>query len=407
MRFIWPTSRGWFVILSSFAWLGVALVNHGIFPFLLACAAAAVTVVSLFAALLSLRGIRVIRATSGDASTGQAVALPLRVVNLSRRRRQDFVIEERVPFIPNRVLRTVVPPLASREDRLVNRRALAMVRGEFELDRVVVRGGDPAGLFRRERRFRCPAKVLVYPGIEPVPDLVLEPHETMHSMTASPISAAGMSQDFYGVREYTPSDGLRFIHWRSSARYGRLMVKEFERNATVSVAVLLDANEALLSGDDEMSNLEYQIRAAASLCHHCAGLYCEFAFASGGDRLHVMPPRPAPEIRHEVFHRLATLRPGRVPLTDAAFSLAPMLPRGTVVFCLSLGASKPLCDALDTLVGSGVEVRWFRADRDVFRRAAKRQATPAPSPAADGRPHLVEGARIRPDMRLEEALQLS
>ncbi|MDX9981165.1 MAG: hypothetical protein RBU25_14155, partial [Lentisphaeria bacterium] len=151
MRFIWPTSRGWFVILSSFAWLGVALVNHGVFPFLLACSTTALTAVSFLAALVSLRGIRIIRATSGDASTGQAVALPLRVVNLSRRRRQEVILEERIPFAPNRILRTVVPPLGSREDRLVNRRALAMVRGEFELDRVVVRGGDPAGLFRRER----------------------------------------------------------------------------------------------------------------------------------------------------------------------------------------------------------------------------------------------------------------
>lgn len=404
MRFIWPTSRGWFVILSSFAWLGVALVNHGVFPFLLACSTAALTAVSFLSALVSLRGIRVIRATSGDASTGQAVALPLRVVNLSRRRRQEVVLEERIPFAPNRILRTVVPPLGSREDRLVNRRVLAMFRGEFELDRVIVRGGDPAGLFRRERRFRCPTKVLVYPGIEPVPDLILEQHETMHSMTASPISAAGMSQDFYGVREYTTSDGLRFIHWRSSARYGRLMVKEFERNATVSVAVLLDANEAFVSGDDEMSNLEYQIRAAASICHHCAGLYCEFAFAAGGDRLQAMSPRPAPEMQHDVLYQLATLRPGRVPLPDVAYALAPLLPPKTVVFCLSLGTSRALCDALDTLVASGLEVRWFCADREVFRRrqAGRRKTRTEAAPDCHG--HLVAAAHIRPDMRLEEAL---
>ena len=189
MRFVWPTSRGWFVALSSFAWLGVALVNHSVFAFLLACGTAALTAVSLLCALLSLRGIRVIRATSGDASTGQVVDLPLRVVNLSWRRRQDIILEERVPFVPGRILRIVVPPLLSHEDRLVRRRALAMVRGEFDLDRVVIRSGDPAGLFARERRFRCPTRVVVYPGLEPVPDLILNRHETMHSMTASPISA--------------------------------------------------------------------------------------------------------------------------------------------------------------------------------------------------------------------------
>lgn len=406
MRFIWPTSRGWFVALSSFAWLGVALVNHGVFPFLLACGTVALTMVSFLCALLSLRRIRVIRATTGDASTGQAVALPLRLVNLSMRRRQDIIIEERVPFVPGRLLRTVVSPLGPREDRLVSRRSLAMVRGEFELDRVVLRSGDPAGLFHRERRFHCPTKVIVYPGVEPVPDLILDQHETMHSMTASPISAAGMSQDFYGVREYTTSDGLRFIHWRSSARYGRLMVKEFERNATVSVAILLDANETFVSGDDEMSNLEYQIRAAASLCHHCAGLYCELAFAAGGDRLLLQAPRPAPEAQHDVLYQLATLRPGRVALPDVAYALARLLPTKTVVFCLSLGVSKPLRDALDSLVASGLEVRWFCAERDTFRVKAKRRVTKAGTDADEGKGHLVAAAQVRPEMRLEEALSV-
>jgi len=404
MRFVWPTSRGWFVALSSFAWLGVALVNHNVFAFLLACGTAALTAVSLLCALLSLRGIRVIRATSGDASTGQVVDLPLRVVNLSRRRRQDIILEERVPFIPGGILRVVVPPLLSREDRLIRRRSLAMVRGEFELDRVVIRSGDPAGLFARERRFRCPTKVVVYPGVEPVPDLILNRHETMHSMTASPISAAGMSQDFYGVREYTPTDGLRFIHWQSSARYGRLMVKEFERNATMSVAVLLDANETFVSGEDEMSNLEYQIRAAASICHHCAGLYCELAFAAGGDRIILQPPRPAPEVQHDILYNLATLKPGRVALPDVAFEMASLLPAGTVVFCLSLSQSRPLQEALETLLASGLEVRWFCAERETFQPKVKRRRATDDGGTPGSR--LIAAAQLHPNMRLEEALFL-
>ena len=310
-----------------------------------------------------------------------------------------------MPFIPGRVLRTVVPPLGSREDRLVSRRALAMVRGEFELDRLVLRSGDPAGLFRRERRFSCPTRIVVYPGFEPVPDLILNQHETMHSMTASPISAAGMSQDFYGVREYTSSDGLRFIHWRSSARYGRLMVKEFERNATMSVALLLDANEAFVSGSDELSNLEYQIRAAASICHHCAGLYCELAFAAGGDRIRLQPPRPSPEIQHDILYDLAALKPGRIALPETAFELARVLPSRTVVFCFTLSQSRPLREALETLVASGLEVRWFCAERETFQAKGKRRR---PAGESDGTAsQLIVPAQLRPDMRLEEALSPS
>ena len=39
----------------------------------------------------------------------------------------------------------------------------------------------------------------------------------------------GIGQDYYGVREYVRGDSLRHIHWRSSARHGQLIVKEYQQ----------------------------------------------------------------------------------------------------------------------------------------------------------------------------------
>jgi uncharacterized protein (DUF58 family) len=405
MLFLWPTTRGWAVALAGVAWVLVAIVNRMMFPFLMGCAALALVAASLVSAALSLWGVRLRRGACGDAACGEAVSLPLSVENRLSRRRQPIVLIEEVPFAADPSVRTVIPPLASREERLVQRRVLALKRGEFALGRIVLRGGDPAGLFRRERALTLPARMVVYPGTEPVPDLILRQSEAHGAVAGSPISAAGMSQDFYGVREYHPTDGLRYIHWKSSARFGHLMVREFERNAVMSVAVMLDAHEHFVSGADPGSNLEYQIRAAASICRHCADLYCSFGFAAAGAVPVVVRPALAAEVCGEVMYALATLRPGPVTLAAAAGELARQLPRNTVVFCFSLAAPRALAEALSVLTEQGMQVRWYCARRDVFGANQGRKGPQAAVPESAARWALAP-TELLPGMGLEEALKL-
>ena len=114
--------------------------------------------------MLSLRGIRVRRAFPGDAATGETVELPLVLTNVLGRRRQAVVLIEKVPFAAEPLLTTVAAPLGALEDRVLQRRALAVMRGEFPLGDVLLRGGDPAGLFCRQRRLELPGNLIVYPG---------------------------------------------------------------------------------------------------------------------------------------------------------------------------------------------------------------------------------------------------
>lgn len=401
-----PTSRGYVVCILGLIWFLVALVHQTLFAFVFACAAVALTIASFLAALLSLHGVRVSRAAVGDAEAGQVVSMPVVVSNRLRRRRQPLVILESCGFAATDPHATVVPSLRGREERVVNRRVLAMKRGEFELDVLTVRSGDPAGLFVRERFFSCPRSMLVMPGVEPLPDLELAPPSGMMATDGNPVSASGASQEFFGIREYNPTDGMRHIHWRASARFGKLMVREFERNAVMSVAVLLDAFEDDVSGPEHWSNLEYQIRAAASICSHVAGLYCNLAFAAGGEKVVLIPPRPACEIEKEVLYTLATLETGHVRLADAALMLGDSLPRGTSVFCLSLGASHSTQNVLEVLCAQGMTVRWLCAHREAFAAQAgkfKRRG----SSSASVRSKLVDAAELHPGMELTRALSLA
>jgi len=391
------------VLLTGVIWFLIAVVNHMLFPFLFACGAFALALASFACALVALRGIAIERGPIGDAATGHAVSMPLIVTNRLGRPRQPFVVVERCPFAPDDLHRMAIDSLGARERRVVQRRILAMCRGEFELGSVMLRSGDPAGLFVRQRTFWLPKKTLVVPGAEPIPNLQLQHRHAVITTAGSPVSAAGMGQDFYGVREYNPSDGLRHIHWKSSAKFRKLMVQEFERNAVMSVAILLDAHEKYVSGSDHWSNLEYQVRAAASICNQVAGLYCNIAVGAGGMQRFIMPPKLAAEAQQDVLYQLAVLQPGKVALADVVYELGSLLPRNTVIFCLSLATNSRLLDALEILSHQSMTVRWFCARPNVFRTTMP-GVTPEPLEEPEPFPGPLQAVNLAPGMRFATAL---
>ena len=376
MRIIRPTTRGWTVAAGAVVWFAIAVVNRSYLPFLLSTGCAALFLVSFGTALFSIRRLSLVRGPIGEAAAGLGVSMPLIVENMANRARQSLLIIETFPFSLNPRQFIGVSPLRPRERRSVPRRVLAMNRGEFSFDRVWVRGGDPAGLFVCDRRFSLPAKVLVLPGVEPLPDLSFRRRRAVVAPTGVPFGAAGSSQEFYGVREYNPGDGMRHIHWKSSARLGRLMVREFERHAVASIAILLDAEKQYVSGSTYWSNLEYQIRAAASLCRHAAGHYCQTAFAAGGDREFFLPPMLSAQAEWDILRYLAVLEPGAISLPSVALRLGEWLPADSIVFCLSLSRDESLRRALDVLGDHGLDVRWFCAQTADFREARHREHVP-------------------------------
>ncbi len=75
----------------------------------------------------------------------------------------------------------------------------------------------------------------------------------------------GAEGDFYGVREWRSGDGRRLIHWRSSARLGKLVVRQFERPRTRDVAVVLDLWQPERPAAEHAENVELAVSFAATV----------------------------------------------------------------------------------------------------------------------------------------------
>ena len=94
----------------------------------------------------------------------------------------------------------------------------------------------PFGLFRKSRDVDTAAEILVYPP--PVPVIRPAPRARVHGETSN--AAVGRRGEFFGLREHRPGDDRRNVHWRSTARSGRVMVREYEDEHNRHVTVLVD-----------------------------------------------------------------------------------------------------------------------------------------------------------------------
>ena len=258
--------------------------------------------------------------------------------------------------------------------------------------------------FLRERQLSLSSSIVVYPATLPIRQLRLPPQEASIVSTAvTPISASGNSHEFYGVREYHPSDGMRHIHWRSSARCGRLMVREFERSAALSVALLLDADADALTPKTG-ANLETCVTLAASICRHLEGIYCTIGLAAGGSKAIAHQPQDAQLAMSRLSYELATIAPGDIALAAAAEDVVAALPAHGIVFCFTLSDTPHLRDFLDTLVVRGLDVRWYLASAEAFstvpggRRGKGRRPPETPAITGAGLLPVV----LTPEMSTDE-----
>ena len=94
----------------------------------------------------------------------------------------------------------------------------------------------PFGLFRKSRDIDVAKDVVVYPQVHPITVPSPRAHHAGHD-TARRLGRRG---EFFGLREYRDGDDRRDIHWRSTARTGRPLVREYEDESQKRATILLD-----------------------------------------------------------------------------------------------------------------------------------------------------------------------
>jgi len=144
------------------------------------------------------------------------------------------------PFKTAKVGNAVVPGLAPSEEVEVQVEVTPLRRGVLRFRSLVFARPDPLGLFRALREMPLPQTALILPRRYRVPLVALPGTLKYQEGGVAMASSVGQSDEFVSLRDYRHGDPMRHIHWRSWARAGRPVVKEFEDEFFVRHALVLD-----------------------------------------------------------------------------------------------------------------------------------------------------------------------
>lgn len=212
-------------------------------------------------------------------------------------------------------------------------------RGPVMVSDWVMELGDPLGLFRTRTTFKGRELTLVVPRFASLQDRV-EVRELEAAVTAP---RAGSGTEVFGVREYRAGDALRRIHWRSSARRGELIVREFEPPGVQSLGIFCDPNPPSPEAADQVARL------AASEAWDCL---------RAGGRVTLWAPGCEPSRPDEDCNFVALLEwlaryPVRSKLSE------PYAPRVSDAVVIATATEPRLFDSVETVRSHGGSVRGW------------------------------------------------
>ena len=190
-------------------------------------------------------------------SVGAPAAGQVSVTNVSPRRMWPIRLELRVGAAVARFNLPALPGGRHHDELFViptTRRAVVPV-GPARTVR-----GDPLGLMRREVAWTGVTELFVHPrivGLDPLSSGLLRDLEGQSSNAVSMSDLA-----FHALRDYAAGDDRRYIHWRSSARTGQLMVRQFVDTRRIHATVVVDGRPASYASEEEF---ELALSAAGSI----------------------------------------------------------------------------------------------------------------------------------------------
>jgi uncharacterized protein (DUF58 family) len=184
-------------------------------------------------------------------------------------------------------------------------------RGSYDWKTLRVTAADPFGLFEKTVDVPASASLLVFSGRTKMRHLALRPRRLLQTCGPFLARQAGPSTDIWGVREYQPSDPLRWIDWPRSARQpGQFFTKEFEREAMADIGLILDAHgETREIGDDD-GLFAWSVQAAASLAEGLVREGNRVGLLVLGERVSALFPGTGKGQWLQIQRRLAQARTG-------------------------------------------------------------------------------------------------
>lgn len=260
-----PTTRGWTligagaIVLATGRLFGAQPLEQLGFA-LIALVAIAAAVVNLGTHDLSVAR----RIVPERARAGQPVTVNLEVRNEGPGSAPLVLIEDRLPQGLSGTTRFAIHGLEPSGDRASRFVLRPRRRGRYEIGPLKLSFVDPFSLARVRTQISGVTGFLIHPRVEKLamPRDLGERRSMASSALRQPTTARG--EDFYTLREYVEGDDLRKIHWPSTAKRARYMIRQEETPWHNRATIVLDDRPSPYEGVHDGSSFERAVEAAAS-----------------------------------------------------------------------------------------------------------------------------------------------
>jgi uncharacterized protein (DUF58 family) len=244
------TMAGWLYVLSG---LGVALL-----------------MVSAIMPMQMLKGLEIRRSPLSPVQVGDPLFVEIHIRNRTTQAKGLLMVQDRVPQGLGEQAEVVIEAIAPHQESAPQSQYTWQYslhperRGLYQWQTVTLRTGAPLGLFWSRRVQKVQARVLIYPRVLPLsrcPLLEEIGPSTHQQFQQVPLSRTGSEGSTRSLRPYRTGDPMRMVHWRSSARFNALRVRELE---------VIGGGRTFVIALDTQSNwhpdaFEQAVMAAASL----------------------------------------------------------------------------------------------------------------------------------------------
>jgi uncharacterized protein (DUF58 family) len=228
---------------------------------------------SLMYGRFALRRFAIQRSLPAQLRADQRLAVDVNVTNRRRWLRiwsievEDQVVRqdpvERVEA-PTKV-GVFFPAVGPRETRRGTYHGFLPRRGRYRFGPLRVSTRFPLGLVRHSLSLEAADSLIVHPKLGRLT------HDWTQIVRQAATEGRGVQRrgpleaDFYALRDWRTGDNRRWIHWRSSARRGSLVVRQFEERHSRDLALLVDLWQPLAPSEQQQQNVEKAVSFVATL----------------------------------------------------------------------------------------------------------------------------------------------
>ncbi|MEH2369259.1 DUF58 domain-containing protein [Nostoc sp.] len=260
-----PAYGGWVLAATAICFFGAGINTMAGWLYAISGISFALLGVAAILPPRSLTGLSITRRPMQPVSAGDDLTVELEICNQTQQPVSLLQVEDILPFVLGKPVQKAIETIPSQGSYRWVYYHPTQRRGVYRWHTVELGSGAPLGLFWCRRQRDCAATAIVYPTVLPLATCPLvdemgQKESKRGDPRGRPLQTAttGLVRS---LRPYRVGDPTRLIHWRTSARYGELRVRELEMvTGGQEIVIALDSASTW-----EEENFEQAVIAAASL----------------------------------------------------------------------------------------------------------------------------------------------